>query len=82
MVVTSSTQAAFDKRFHGASAGARGSKDDDFVASSLENLLRVFDAQGGVAELAGDDERLVDRGGRLSFHHAANRPRGAGQQLS
>ena len=63
-------QAAFDERFHRPPAGAGGVEDEHFVARALPGSSCACSHAGRrVAELAGDDDRLVSApasGGRPS----------------
>ena len=43
-------ETSLDQRLHGASAGAGGVEHEHLVASGLDDLARVFDRLGGVAE--------------------------------
>src|SRR5206468_13103801 len=47
------------ERFHGAATGARGVEDQHLETGSLEDFFGALDAVGGVAEHAGDNNRLI-----------------------
>lgn len=74
----------FDERFHGASTDSGGMKHQDFKTLRFEDLLCMLNAGGGVAEHAGDDDRLFTGGafGRCCFDHAADGAGGAGEDFT